>query len=123
VISSTTVYSIIEKDGMKQAYRGVTDFFSNRNFSLDSITLSKNEVPETYLTQQAGEAQAQGMPSVMEAPLLGRKEYIANAEDDRLSARLVVNSIGVPGHRGVMEVLRLTVDGESQRSQGFIISA
>jgi hypothetical protein len=122
VVSSTTIYSIVEIDGRKKAFRGVSDFFSNRNFSLDSITLSKNEVPETFLTQQAGEAQAQGKPSVMEAPLLGRKEYKANVEDDRISARLVVNSIGVPGHNGVMEVLRLTVDGENQRSQGFFIS-
>ncbi|MBU7004899.1 MAG: hypothetical protein HXS50_04985 [Theionarchaea archaeon] len=122
VISSTTIYSIIEIEGRKQAFRGVSDFFSNRNFSLDSITLSKNEVPETYLTQQAGEAQAQGKPAIMKAPLLGRKEYKANEEDDRISARLVVNSIGVPGHNGIMEVLRLTVDGENQRSQGFFIS-
>jgi hypothetical protein len=123
ILGSTTIYSIIERNGRQQAYRGVTDFFSNRNWSLDSITLSKNEVPETYLTEQAGEAQAQGKPSVMDAPIMGRKEYQSNVEDDRLSIRLVVNSIGVPGHGGVMEVLRLTVDGKPQKSHGYIIPA
>ena len=122
ILSSTTVYSIVELDGRKQAFRGVSDFFSNRNFSLDSITLSKNEVPEAYLTEQAGEAQAQGKPSVMDAPILGRKEYQSTSEDDRISARLVVNSIGVGGHNGVMEVLRLTVEGEPHKSQGYLIA-
>ena len=58
----------------------------------------------------------------MDAPILGRKEYQSNSEDDRISARLVVNSIGVGGHNGVMEVLRLTVDGKPQKSQGFLIA-
>jgi len=121
-LSSTTVYSIVEINGSRQGFRGVSDFFSNRNFSLDSVTLSKNEVPETYLTEQAGEAQAQGKPSIMDAPLLGRKEYQSNSEDDRLSVRLMVNSIGVPAHEGIIEVIRLTVDGENQISRGFLIA-
>ena len=120
-ISATTVYSVIEIDGRKNAYRGVSDFFPNRNRSLASITLSKNEVPETYLTEQAGRAQAQGQPSVMEAPLLGRKEFTGNKEDDRVSARLVVSSIGVPGHRGMMQVLRIYADDQVRLSKGYIL--
>jgi hypothetical protein len=123
VITSTTVYALIEVDGQRTAFRGVTDYFSNRNFSLASITLSKNEMPETYLTMQAGEAAAQGKPSVMEAPMLGAKEYDDAREDDRLSLRLVIDSIGVPSHEGVLEVSRIWVDGETEIAQGYLIPA
>jgi hypothetical protein len=123
VITCTTVYALLDIDGQETAFRGVTDYFSNRNFSLASITLSKNEMPETYLTMQAGEAAAQGKPSVMEAPLLGAKEYGDSREDDRLSLRLVIDSIGVPAHEGVLEVSRIWVDGETEVAQGYLIPA
>ena len=71
----------------------------------------------------AGEAAAQGKPSVMEAPLLGRKEYDDNKEDDRLSIRLVVDSIGVPAHKGILELSRVQVDGETEIAQGYLITA
>jgi len=120
-LSSTTVYCIVETTGGRFAYRGVSDFFVNRNRSLGSISFSKNEVPETYLTLEAGEAKAQGKPSVMEAPLLGRKEYDGVLSDDRLSVRMVINSIGVPGHSGILETLRVYTDRELRISRGFVI--
>jgi hypothetical protein len=119
-LSATTVYSVVEIEGRRTVYRGVSDFQRNRNHSIASISISKNEVPETYLTEQAGEAAAQGKPSVMEAPILGRKEYSSLKEDDRLSIRLVVNSIGVPGHEGMLQALRIYTDAE-QVSKGYLI--
>ena len=121
VLSATTIYSLVEVDGYSWAFRGVSDFFPNRNRSLASLTFSRNEVPETYLTEQAGEAQAQGKPSVMKAPILGRSEYDDVAEDDRISVRLVVNSIGVPGHAGMMQVLRIYANTIPEVSQGYLI--
>ncbi len=123
VLTSTTVYALLDIDGQKTAFRGVSDYFSNRNYSLASVTLSKNEMPETYLTMQAGEAAAQGKPSVMEAPLLGMKEYDDAKEDDRLSIRLVIDSIGVPYHEGILEVSRIWVDGDTELAQGYLIPA
>ncbi len=122
-LSSTTVYCIVEIGGEKFAFRGVSDFFVNRNCSIASLTLSKNEVPETYLTMQAGEAKAQGKPSIMEAPILGRKGYNATSVDDRLSVRMIINSIGVPGHSGILEVLRVYAEGEPVIARGFVIPA
>lgn len=120
-LSSTTVYCITDTESGKFAYRGVSDFFVNRNRSLASISFSKNEVPETYLTMEAGEAAAQGKPSVMEAPPLGRKEYDGILPDDRLSVRMVIKSIGVPGHSGILETLRIYSDEELRSSHGFVI--
>ncbi len=120
-LSATTVYSIVEVDGRSLAFRGVSDFFPNRNRSLASITLSRNEVPKTYLTEEAGEAKAQGTASVMEAPPLGWIEYTGNVEDDRFSTRLVISSIGVPSHRGVMEVMRIYVNAEPELAKGYLI--
>ena len=120
-LSATTIYSIIEIDGRKLAYRGVSDFFPNRNRSLASISLSKNEAPEIYMTLEAGEAQAQDRAPVMDAPILGKKEYLDCKADDRFSARFVVNSIGVPRHSGMMEVLRIYVDAELEIAHGYLI--
>lgn len=121
-LSATTVYCIVEIDDRKLAYRGVSDFFPNRNRSLASITLSKNEVPEIYLTMQAGEANAQNKPSVMEAPMLGQMVYNASDEDDRFSTRLVIRSTGVPIHSGIIEVMRIYADDKLQIAHGYFIS-
>jgi len=122
-LSSTTVYCIVEMGGERFAFRGISDFFVNRNYSIASLTLSKNEVPETYLTMQAGEAEAQGKPSIMEAPILARKGYNATSVDDRISVRMLINSIGVPGHSGILEVLRVYAEGEPVIARGFVIPA
>lgn len=122
VISATTVFCIADVDGSPFAFRGVSDFFRNRNRSLDSIRLSRNEIAKTYLTLEGGQAERGSGNTVMDAPLLGRNEYRDIRQDDRFSARLMVNSIGVPGHLGMMEVLRLYVDGEPEVARGYLIS-
>ncbi len=122
-ISATTVYAIVQGARGKLAFRGVSDFFFNRNKSLASLTLSKNEDPETYLTMEASEAQSQNKPPIMQAPILGRKEYQANREDDRFSVRLMVNSLGVPAHYGLMMVVRIHSDAKLEFSRGYFLPA
>jgi len=122
-LAATTLYATIQIDQRKLAFRGVSDFFFNRNRSLASLTLSKNEEPETYLTMEASEAQSQNKPTIMEAPILGKKEYAPNKADDRFSVRLMVNSLGVPAHYGVMEVLRIYADADLQVSRGYLMPA
>ncbi len=120
-LSATTIYAMVQVDERKLAFRGVSDYFFNRNRSLASLTLSKNEEPETYLTMEASEAQSQDKPPIMEAPILGRKEYEASKADDRFSVRLIVNSLGVPEHYGIMEVVRIYADTELRSSRGYFL--
>ncbi len=121
LLSATTVFSLATIGGEEQAFRGVSDYFPNRNRSLASLTLAKNEVPETYLTMEAGEAQSQGKPTIMEAPDLGRKEFVWNEEDDRFQLRIMVNSIGVPPHDGMLQILRVYADTELEIAEGYVL--
>ncbi len=120
-LSSSTVYCVAEIDRQTFAFRAVSDFFVNRNASISSLTLSRNEVPETYLTTQAGEASAQGKLPIMNAPPLGEKIYNGTRIDDRISVRMLVNSIGVPSHTGILEVLRVYADGNAVMKKGLLI--
>lgn len=121
VLSSTTVYSRVDKGDKSYIFGGVSDFFFNRNRSLEYISLTRNDDLDFYLTMEAGQAGAEEEQSIMEAPLLGRRRYRNGLEDDRLSARFMVNSIGVPTHQGMMEVMRIFVDGESVIARGYLI--
>jgi len=122
VLSATTVYALVEVGGRNVSYRGVSDFFLNREKSLSSISLSRNEKPETYITAEAGQASAMDRPSIMDAPALGTIRYMDNGIDDRFSMGMVINAVGIPVNSGMMEVVRIYADRELRMARGYLIS-
>jgi hypothetical protein len=97
-------------DGNLTYYQGSSDFFLNRNESLESLTISYNDEETNYRSSK--DPAGGDIPTVAEAPSVGIVTYDEVKKDDRMYVMFAVNSLSVPEHKGIVQVIRVYGNGE-----------
>ena len=92
-------------------YQGASDFFLKRNESIESLVVSYNDNETTYRSVKEA-AGSLNVPTIADAPRLGTVRFEDVEKDDRMYVMFAVNSLSVPAHTGMMEIIRIYGDGE-----------
>ncbi len=100
-----------DKQGNLTYYQGASDFFVNRNQSIESLVISYNDNETTYRSSKEAVA-SPDIPTVAQAPRLGIVRFQHVKKDDRMYVMFAINSLSVPAHTGMMQVVRVYADGE-----------
>jgi len=100
-----------DKQGNLTYYQGASDFFIDRNETIQSLVISYNDNETTYRSAKEVEGAA-NTPSVAAAPRLGIVKYPKVKKDDRMYVMFAIDSLSVPSHKGLMEIVRVYGDGE-----------
>ena len=88
---------------------GVSDFFYEREEKMVEMSISHNENSTSFAGPDADREDAS---PISEAPLLGRIDFGSVERDDQL---VVVHSLkgrSIPGHPGMMQIIRMVGDGK-----------
>jgi len=101
----------MDKQGNLTYYQGGSDFFLNRNQSIESLVISYNDNETTYRSVKEA-AGSLNLPTIAQAPRLGTVKFEQVKKDDRMYVMFAVNSLSVPAHTGMMEIIRIYGDGE-----------
>ncbi len=99
-----------DKAGNLTYYQGSSDFFQNRNQTMESLVISHNDKETTY--RSAKETGYSDIPTIAEAPMLGTVRYEGVEKDDRMYVMFAINSLSVAAHSGMIEVVRVIGNGE-----------
>jgi hypothetical protein len=100
-----------DDDGNLTYYQGSTDFFLNRNESMESLVVSLNDNETTYRSAK-GATGSMDIPTIAEAPRLGTVRYPKVEKDDRMYVMFAVNSLSVPAHEGMIQIIRVYGNGD-----------
>ena len=100
-----------DEEGNLTYYQGASDFFLNRNESMESLVISYNDNETTYRSAKET-AGTMDTPTVAEGPKLGTVKYPKVKKDDRMYVMFAINSLSVPEHKGMIQVIRVYGDGE-----------
>lgn len=101
----------MDEQGNLTYYQGASDFFLNRNQSIESLVISYNDNETTYRSVKEA-AGSLDVPTLAQAPRLGAVKFEDVRKDDRMYVMFAVNSLSVPAHTGMMEIIRIYGDGE-----------
>jgi hypothetical protein len=92
-------------------FEGVSDFFYNRNRTIVDLTITHNDESDYY--RAVSEIEVEGKyEQIMKAPLLGRVTFTDVEKDDRLFVIYSLKGTTIPGHSGMLQVVRVYRDGE-----------
>ncbi len=112
VSSAPTAFLLWRDDeGNLTYYQGSSDFFLNRNESMESLVISYNDNETTYRSAKEV-AGALDVPTIAEGPSLGTVKYPNVKKDDRMYVMFAVNSLSVPSHNGMIQLVRVYGNGE-----------
>ncbi len=94
-------------------FQGVPDFFYNRNRTITDLSITHNTQAQQYRAvseiEVAGEYQ-----QIMKAPLYGTVSFKNVEKDDRLFIIYSLKGTTIPGHSGMLQVVRIYRNGELQ---------
>ena len=100
-----------DSEGNLTYYQGTSDFFLNRNETIQSLVISLNANETTYRSEKES-AGPSDVPTVGSAPKLGIVKFDDVEKDDRMYVMFDVDSLSVPSHKGMLELMRVYGDGE-----------
>ncbi len=94
-------------------FEGVSDYFYNRNRTIVDMSITHNEDTKQY--RAVSEIEVEGKyEQIMLAPLYGTVTYEDVKKDDRLFVIFSLKGTTIPGHSGMLQVIRVYRDGELQ---------
>ena len=114
VTRADTLFAVVTDPGtgeVQDLLAGVSDFFYEREGKMVEMSISHNENTSSFAGPDAGREDAS---PVSEAPLLGRIDFGSVERDDQL---VVVHSLkgrSIPGHPGMLQIIRIVADGKLQ---------
>ena len=92
-------------------FEGVSDFFYNRNRTIVDLTITHNDESDYY--RAVSEIEVEGKyEQIMKAPLMGKVTFTDVEKDDRLFVIYSLKGTTIPGHSGMLQVVRVYRDGE-----------
>ena len=102
-------------------FQGVPDFFYNRNRTITDLTITHNTKSQQYRAvseiEVAGEYQ-----QIMKAPLYGTVSFENVEKDDRLFIIYSLKGTTIPGHKGMLQMIRIYRNGELQTVEANYMS-
>ncbi len=110
-----------DSEGNLTYYQGASDFFVNKNETIESLVISLNDNETTYRSEKET-AGPSNVPTVGMAPKLGIVKFDNIHKDDRMYVMFDIDSLSVPSHKGMMEVLRVYGDGKLETYAADLIS-
>lgn len=110
-VTSTYVVWLWKNGTIFRTFSGVTDFFYNRNRTIVDLTITHNDESEYY--RAVSEIEVEGKyEQIMKAPILGRVTFTEVEKDDRLFVIFSLKGTTIPGHSGMLQLVRVYRDGE-----------
>lgn len=97
------------EEGSTSYYRGVRDFFVDRNRTIIDIMVQFNE-NLTRFAQRTSE-QGESVP-IEKAPAVGRLQFDDLRKDDQIFVSVAINPAMVPTRKSLLQLVLIFVDGE-----------
>jgi len=92
-------------------FEGVPDYFYNRNRTIVDLTITHNDQSQYY--RAVSEIEVEGKyKQIMEAPLYGTVTFEDVKKDDRLFVIYSLKGTTIPGHGGMLQLVRVYRDSE-----------
>ncbi len=110
-LAPTTFLLWVDEDDQLKYFQGSSDFFLNRNESMESLVVSYNDEETTYRSAKEVTGSVD-IPTIAEGPVLGTVKYEDVQKDDRMYVMFAINSLSVPEHDGMIQLVRVYGDGE-----------
>jgi hypothetical protein len=102
-------------------FEGVSDFFYNRNRTIVDLTITHNDESDYY--RAVSEIEVEGKyEQIMNAPTLGRVTFTDVEKDDRLFVIYSLKGTTIPGHSGMLQIVRVYRDGELETFEANFMS-
>lgn len=124
VLDTTTTYVVWlnQTNGSIFLYfEGRPDFFYSRNTTIVDLTLTHNEDSKYY--RAVSEIEVEGKyEQIMLAPLYGTVTFDKIKKDDRLFIIFSLKGTTVPGHSGMLQVVRVYRDAELETLEANYMS-
>ncbi len=110
-VRSTYVVWLWSNGTIFSYFEGVSDYFYNRNRTIVDLTITHNDEPEYY--RAVSEIEVAGKyEQIMQAPLYGTVTFEDVKKDDRLFIIYSLKGTTIPGHSGMLQLVRVYRDGE-----------
>lgn len=100
-----------DKEGNLTYFQGSSDFFLNRNETIESLVVSYNDQETTYRSAKEV-AGSIDVPTIAEGPQIGTVVYHEVEKDDRMYVMFAVNTLSAPGHKGMIQLVRIYGNGQ-----------
>jgi hypothetical protein len=110
-LAPTTFLIWLDENDELKYFEGSSDFFLNRNESIESLVVSYNDEETTYRSAKEVTGSID-IPTIAEGPVLGTVKYENVRKDDRMYVMFAVNSLSVPEHEGMIQLVRVYGNGE-----------
>jgi hypothetical protein len=113
-VTSTYVVWLNQTNGSIFYYfEGISDYFYNRNRTIVDLTITHNDESEYY--RAVSEIEVEGKyEQIMEAPMFGTVTFEEVEKDDRLFVIFSLKGTTVPGHNGMLQLVRVYKNGEME---------
>ena len=97
-------------------FEGVSDYFYTRNRTIVDLTITHNDESEYY--RAVSEIEVEGKyEQIMNAPMYGTVTFTDVEKDDRLFIIFSLKGTTIPGHSGMIQIVRVYRNGERESFQ------
>jgi hypothetical protein len=96
---------------LSQYYSGHADFFTDRENSIEDLTVNLNENSTEYAVKIHDPSNT--LP-IKDLPSFGNLRFQDLGKDDRISVVMAVNGARAGGAEAIMQIIRIRLDGEYQ---------
>jgi hypothetical protein len=114
VLNIQTTYVVwinTTNDAIARYFVGSPDYFYNRNSTIVDLTITHNDDSQYYRAVSEIEV-AEEYKQIMQAPLAGTVTFEDVVKDDRLFIIYSLKGTTVPGHTGMLQLVRVYRNGE-----------
>ena len=120
-LAPTTFLLWVDEDDELMYFEGSSDFFLNRNETIESLVISYNDQETTYRSAKEVTGSLD-IPTIAEGPALGTVKYEDVKKDDRMYVMFAVNSLSAPAHEGMIQLVRVYGNGELVTFEANVIA-